>query len=146
MVANKLNKNSNLPTKASSALPKSTGKSSILLTTVKEFINVQKRTKGKTVRRNLKIVKTMFFSPSAGSQVVLPFKDLPKSPKEGSLMESTKTFRIVPTVHLNKPPSSQSIPSCHQYPLSLSLIMANYLKQNRYVSVYNWITLLYTWN
>lgn len=92
MIANKLNKNSSLPTKAFSALPKSTGKSSILLTTVKEFIKyVQKITKGKTVRRNLmKIVKTMFCSPSAGSQVVLPFKDLPKSLKEGSLMESTK--------------------------------------------------------
>lgn len=55
MIANKLNKNSSLLTKAFSALPKSTGKSSILLTTVKEFIKyVQKRTKGKTVRRNLK--------------------------------------------------------------------------------------------
>ena len=113
MIADKLNKNSSLSTKAFSALPKSTGKSNILLTTVREFIKyVQKRTKGKTVRRNLmKIVKTMFCSPSAGSQVVLPFKDLPKSPKEGSLMESTKySESFLRIVHLNKPPSSQSIP------------------------------------
>ena len=133
MIANKLNKNSSLPTKAVSALPKSTEKSSILLTTVKEFINVQKRTKGKTVRRN---------NENCQNNVLLSLCWLPGStalqrsaqkPEEGSLMESTKTFRIVPIVHLNKPPSSQSIPSC----LSLSLIMANYLKKNRYVSVYN---------
>ena len=145
MIANKLNKNSSLPTKAFSALPKSTEKSSILLTTVKEFINVQKRTKGKTVRRN---------NENCQNNVLLSLCWLPGSialqrsaqKPEGSLMESTKTFRIVPIVHLNKPPSSQSIPSCHQFPLSLSLIMANYLKKNRYVSAYNWITLLYTWN